>query len=317
MPEVITVRGPIPPEDVGFALPHEHFFLDLFSWPGAKLMSGAMGVVDPVLHWDTIVQELEEFKEAGGRTIVDMTLDTIGRNPEALKRLSETTGVNIVMGCGWYRHSFHPPHLEYTPTDQLAEELVREFEEGARGTGVRPGIIGEIGIEAAYPTASEERAFRAAARAHLRTGLSVTTHTSIVRGSGLDALQILLHEGVPPERIIIGHADSYPQLDYLLALLSQGCYVQFDCIAFVYQPPSMQYSDVEMADLTIELVQRGYADRLLLSHDICNRSVLKRYGGDGYTCLHDRFLPLLREKGVEDEVIDLITAENVRRVLEV
>jgi phosphotriesterase-related protein len=313
----MTVSGPIPADRLGFTLPHEHLFLDTYSWPGGKSGSGALGIIDPVLDWDTVVDEVEAYRRAGGAAIVDLSLPAIGRAPDALRRVAETTGVHVVMGCGWYRDSFYPSDLNYRSTEELADELVREFEDGVGGSGVRPGVIGEIGVETTFPTAREERVLRAAARAHHRTGLAITTHTPI-RTSGRAALEILLQEGVPPERVIIGHADSYPVPDYLTSLLADGCYVQFDCVAWSYKSKAdMPFGPQELADLTVDLVRRGFGDRLLLSHDVSNRALLKRYGGDGFTCIAERFLPLLRDAGLEDEAIGALTVDNPRRALAV
>jgi phosphotriesterase-related protein len=309
------VLGPVAPGELGFTLPHEHVFLDLWSWPGSKSVVGLLGIFDPDLDWAMMQSEVEAYRAAGGRSLVEVSLAQIGRAPEALKRLSQVTGVHIVMGCGWYRDTFYPDEIHYRPTDALAEELVHEIQHGAAESGIRPGIIGEIGFEAEYPTAREERVFRAAARASLRTGLAITTHTNI-RTSGLEAMKILRQEGVPPDRIIIGHADCYPHYDYLIALLRQGCYVQFDCISFLYKSPyDMPLSADGMAGLTLRLVREGYAGQLLLSHDICHRALLRRYGGTGYTGLQERFLPLLAAHGVNVEAVHTLTVANPARVL--
>jgi phosphotriesterase-related protein len=313
----MTVSGPVPADQLGLTLPHEHLFIDTYSWPGGKSGSSALGIIDPLLDWEAVVAEINDYREAGGGAIVDLSLPAIGRAPEALRRIGETTGVHVVMGCGWYRDSFYPSDMNYRSTDEIADELVREFEDGVGRTGIRPGVIGEIGVETTFPTAREERVLRASARAHHRTGLAITTHTPI-RTSGRAALEVLVQEGVPPERVIIGHADSYPVPEYLVSLLEDGCYVQFDCVVWSYKSRAdMPLGPEELADLTVDLVGRGYGERLLLSHDVSNRALLKRYGGDGFTCLTDRFLPLLRKSGLDDETIGLITVENPRRALAV
>jgi phosphotriesterase-related protein len=310
--EIMTVTGPVAPGELGFTLPHEHVFFD--TWTGGGTGGGQL--IDPVLEWDIMVAELEAYRRGGGATLIDLTLREIGRNPAALRRIAESTGVNIVMGCGWYIDPFHPDYTNYRSADEMASELVDEIENGVDDTGVRPGIIGEIGCAAEYPTAREERAFRAAARAHLQTGLAISTHTP-VRTSGREVLAILTQEGVPPDRVIIGHADTYPVLDYLMDLLATGCYIEFDCIGWIYNAPvdMLPCTPDQLAALTVELVQRGHADRLLLSQDVCHRSLFRHFGGDGFTCVSERFLPLLREKGVDEESITMITIENAPRVL--
>ena len=315
MTRIMTVQGPISPQDLGVTLPHEHLFVDVYSWPGGLINYGYNGIFDPLLDWDTMVAEVEAFQKAGGGTIVEVSLDQLGRDPSALKRLSEVTGVHIVMGCGWYRESYLPDFIDTTSTDRLAEMLVAEIVHGVGDTGVRPGVIGESGFETDCPTAREERVLRAAARAQLRTGLAITTHT-VVRQSGLEALKILRQEGVPPGRIIIGHADCYPVWDYWRQVLDQGCYLQFDDVGYYFSPDLWLLKNAqEMAVMIARLVRDGYAQRLLLSHDICHRSLLKRYGGGGYACLFERFLPLLKENGVDDAAIHTMTVENPRRVL--
>ena len=264
---------------------------------------------------------MEAFKSAGGSTIVDVGVPAIGRDPHSLAKLSQETGVHIVMGCGWYRESYHPVDLGDRPPEQLAEELVVELEYGVGDSGIRPGIIGEIGFEAEIPTPNEEKAMRAAALAHRKTGAAITTHTCVGR-SGVEALKILKEESVPPDRIVIGHADCYPDKRCLLALLAEGCFVQFDCIAFYFLAERgidvgwvMSKTAEEMADLTVDLIRSGYLKRILLSHDLCHKGLLKVSGGVGLTGLMDAFFPLLRERGVKDAELTEITARNPGRVL--
>src|SRR5262249_23483894 len=149
--------------------------------------------------------ELAALHAAGGRTVVDLTLDEIGRDPAALRRVSEATGMAIVMGCGHYRDPYlDRDWFDRMAVDDIAAELVREIEEGVRGTGVRAGMIGEIGADRAWISAAEERSFRAAARAHRRTGLTITTHAARWP-VGLAQVALLTEEGVDPGRIIVGH----------------------------------------------------------------------------------------------------------------
>jgi len=200
--------------------------------------------------------------------------------------------------------------IYYRPTDELAEELIYEIQHGIADTGIPPGVIGEIGADGYHLTAKEERCLRAAGKAQRQTGLAVTTHMP-KRGVAMEALDILEEHGVPPDRVIIGHADGYEVLEYQVALIKRGAHVEFEII----RPHYPFARTVSTLDLTADLVRLGYADQILLSQDICSKSLLRRYGGGGYDYLVTDFLPQLREKGVSDEALHTITVENPKRVL--
>lgn len=307
----MTVRGPVSPGEIGFTLPHEHTRCVLWHVPNRWDYWELVG------EEDRIASELEPFREAGGSCLVDVTLDAIGRDPERLRRLSETTGLHIVMGCGWYREAYYPPaaRIDHRTVDDLAEVLVREAESGVRGTGVRPGIIGEIGTDKPWLSAQEERVFRAAGRAARRTGLAVTTHAAN-SDVGVAQLRVLEEERVDPGRVVIGHTDSYPRLDYFLALIERGANIQFDFLGMAFTPLE-RHGEPRLIALLLDLLDRGHAERILLSQDVCHDSQLRSYGGNGYTYLQDAFLPRLRTAGVPDEAIEQMTVLNPRRLLTV
>ena len=312
MAHVMTVVGPIDPDDMGFTLPHEHIFIDLTLWPGGKTFAGEDAIIDPMRHTELMVEELAAFEAVGGRGLVELTVRNMGGDIRALKRIAEATGLHIVAGCGWYRDSYIDDSIHHRPTGELAEDLIHEIQHGIAGTGIRPGVIGEIGADGYHLTAKEERCLRAAAKAQRVTGLAITTHLP-KRGVAMEALDILEEHGVPPDRVIVGHADGYEVVDYHVALVKRGAYVEFEIIR-PYYPFARTISTL---DLTADLVRLGYADRILLSQDICSKSLLRRYGGGGFGYLATDFLPQLRAKGVGDEVIHTITVENPKRVLAV
>ena len=307
-PRVMTVTGPIPPERVGFTLPHEHTGIALWHVP------------DRWDYWEltpdepTIADELADFRRRGGSTLVDLTLPGVGRDPERLRRLSTRSGVQLVMGCGWYRGAYYPPEarIDERTVDDLAGELVAEFRDGVAGSGVRPGIIGEIGTEKPWLSALEERVHRAAARAALATGMAITTH-AVMSPVGLAQLRIFTEEGVDPGRVVIGHADSYPNLDHYLAILDQGANVEFDFIGHRFG--TEEAAEPRLVELIVELLERGHGPQLLLSQDVCHNSQLKVNGGFGYSYLQQHFLPTLRTAAVGEGEIGLMTVENPRRIL--
>jgi phosphotriesterase-related protein len=197
--------------------------------------------------------------------------------------------------------------------DDIADELVREATEGVGDSGIRPGIIGEIGTDKPWVSAIEERVHRAAARAARRTGLAITTH-GVLSAVGLDQLRIFEDEGADPTRVVIGHADSYPRMDHFLAILERGASLEFDFLGMSFTPTE-RHGEGRLVQLLCELIGRGHADRILLSQDVCHDSQLTRYGGNGYTYLARTFLPRLREAGVSDTEIETMTVANPRRIL--
>src|SRR5258708_28766976 len=162
--DVMTVTGPVGRDELGFVLPHEHVFIDLVrEYRGSGLLNDE----------HLACQELGALKAAGGGTLVDLTPDEIGRDPAALRRVSEATGISIVMGCGHYRDPYlDRGWFDRTPVDVIADEIVRDITEGGRGTGGRAGIIGDIGDESRYISDADGRSLRAASRAHLTTRLT-------------------------------------------------------------------------------------------------------------------------------------------------
>lgn len=301
MPAIHTVRGPIAPEELGRTLMHEHILCDLYRISGNP---------DHLLNdEDLAIEELVYLAEAGGTALVDCTTPDMGRKPSSLRRISEETGLHIIMGTGWYRQPYYPAEIDRLSTNAIADRMIHELTEGVEGTDICAGIIGEIGVNLDYATAQEERVLRAAARAQRETGAPLTTHASM-HPVGLVQLEILAEEHVDLSRVIIGHCDTYLDLDYHLAILEAGVYVQFDTVGRVHMQP-----DERRAEALVELLRRGWGERLLLSSDRCHRSDLHAFGGAGYDVVFTRFFEMLREWGVSEAEIDLMTLENPRRVL--
>ena len=310
MAHIQTVLGPIEPTALGFTLPHEHTQIALWHiqsrWDYWQLTRD-----EPV-----ILAELARYRDAGGSGLVDLTLPGVGRDAAWLRGLAEASSLHIAMGCGWYRTAYYPPEarIEGRSVDDLTDELVREFTDGVGETGVRPGIIGEIGTDKPWVSPAEERVHRAAARASRRTGMAITTH-AVLSDVGLAQLGIFEEEGADPGRVVIGHADSYPVLEHHLAIIGRGANVEYDFIGMPW--PRERHGESRTVELVCELLERGHADRILLSQDVCSDDQLKRYDGAGYTYLMDTFLPRLRAAGVSDAEIETMTVANPRRLLTV
>jgi predicted metal-dependent phosphotriesterase family hydrolase len=297
----MTVRGPVPADRLGVVAMHEHLVCDLFHvnrQPDFLMNDEA-----------TAGDELRRFKEAGGGTLVDLTTRDLRRDPAALRRISEAVDVHVVMGGGWYRQLTYPPSIDSRTVNDLADEMVRDVCEGADGSGIRSGILGEIGSDREYVSGQEERVFRAVGRAQRRTGVAVSTHTSF-SPVGLQQLDILVEEGADPRRVVIGHCDTYLDRAYHQAILERGAYVQFDGVG-----RAANFPDARRLKALVELIERGHAERLLLSSDVCRRSDWHAYGGVGYDYCLREFVPLLKAADVPADVIQLLLVDNPRRVL--
>ena len=190
-PVVMTVLGPVAGTALGVTMPHEHVLCDLWRVtrdPRHYMVDGPLAV-----------EEVGRFRAAGGGTLVDCTTRQFGRDPMGLRTVARATGVHIVMGCGWYREPFYDRSIYEGSVADIAAAIEREILDGVDGTGIQPGIIGEIGTDLHYISPAEERVFRAVARVQKRTGLSVTTHTARCP-VGLAQLDLLAEEGVDLRR---------------------------------------------------------------------------------------------------------------------
>ena len=303
-----TVLGPIACEKFGVTLMHEHTFCDAWEWGGRLEYNST--VDDEGL----LVEELGAYRNAGGAALVDVTTIGIGRNPIGLQQLAEATGLHIVMGAGWYRERVYPPYVTELSTHQLADMVIKEFKDGIDGTGVRPGVIGEIGTERFYISPAEERVFRACARAQLEIGAAITTHTTHFGDLALEQIDILTDEGVQRDRIIIGHLGERRNAKDVLAVAAKGVYVQIDHVG---RPASAgTQPEIQRARNVVETVRAGYLERVLISMDICANSLMHWNGGHGYDYLLVKFVPMLMDLGLTQTEIQTIIVENPQRVLD-
>lgn len=318
-----TALGAIPTDQLGPTSSHEHLFLNMM-----RERRGDGLLVDEAL----MCNELEVFASQGGGTIFDLTTAelTVGsaaessanftaatsgqtRSPEnvaAIQRVSERTGVNVVLGAGRYRD----PYLDRAFVDRssvadLAHEIVRDLEEGIPGTTARAGLIGEIGADKWYVSATEERSFRAAARAHLRTGAPIYTHAARWKVA-LAQIELLTEEGVNPGSIAIGHVDTVPDAGFCLELARRGVYVGIDTINSS-TPHEVSFRVAQV----VALHRAGYGDRVLLGHDVCLVSQLRAFGGNGFGFLLDGFRAALRQHGVTDGEYQLMVEDNPARFI--
>ncbi len=229
----------------------------------------------------------------------------MGRQPEALApRLRGTRPAPDRLACGRYREPWFEPDFERRSTVDLGRLLVDEIENGIEDTGVRPGIIGELGADRDFVSSAEERVLRAAAMAQAATGLAITLHARASR-VGMDQLAILEDAGADLRRVIVGHCDTVPDPDFHEALARRGAWVEFDTIR-----GKVPMVAGRRLDFIREVRRRGYLDRLLLSQDTCALSHLQAYGNTGYDYLATGFLELLRDEGLSPEELHLLFVRN-------
>jgi phosphotriesterase-related protein len=345
--KVLTVNGPIDPQSIGTTIMHEHIFID-FNLPDADLArwqaadrtppsaATAVGVYNRPLTMDkldlvllgypnkdnwyltdeqTAIDELMEFKRRGGDTIVDVTSIGLGRDPQALSRVASATGLHIVMGASWYRKSWHPADMDRRSVESLTDEIVRDVTVGVGESGIRSGIIGEVGTQGDPLTPNEIKAIKASGRASRLTGAAVTLHTSAQLHQQPKILDLLAGEGADLRRVVVGHSNPIAtDRQFLTQILDRGSYIQFDLLG---RNPTVRsrVTDTDVANAIVELIKAGYTDQILLSQDVCTKIQLKAYGGTGYSFIVEQFIPYLKRLGVTDQQIDRMMVANPRRVL--
>ena len=299
--KVMTVRGLIESEEMGITLPHEHLLFH--HTPDDIVLS------DPILA----AEELMEFSRAGGNTVVELTNLGIRRDATGLRYISDKTGVNIVMGCGYYKDQWHPPDMDEKTVAEIAEEMVKDITDGVGNTGIRAGIIGEIGIS--NLTANEKKSIIASAKAQLETGVAINLHFDIGTKEELrmHVLNILEGEGVDLNRVITCHFRAcMDEINYHERMAQRGTYVEFDL--FGHETPFLSVYEQESATIK-ELIGRGFLEKILISQDVCYKKCLITNGGWGYAHILNNVVPKFKENGITDEEIRIIMVENPKRVI--
>ncbi|UTF55682.1 phosphotriesterase family protein [Natronosalvus rutilus] len=349
--KAITAEGPVNPENLGITLPHEHLFSswgpEKFDTPESayerKLAREPISLDNlwyvrrnPTQHQGNLrlesmedaVKEVMHFYRAGGDTIVDVTPKGTSADPVRVRGVGRETDLNFVHGTAFYTYDSHPDRIGDITIDELAEEFVSDVSEGINDTSVRAGIIGEIGTSGDIHE-QEKRVLRAGARASLETGAPVSVHPPSNRNPewppsrrALQVLDILEEEGLPLDRVVICHMDQSKWLggsmEYQRQILDRGAYVEFDLFGhdlYFAHAKDAQPSDVDRAGYVAELVEDGYADQLLLSHDIFLKHLLRTYGGHGYAHILTNVVPMFDGAGVPDEVVEQILTTNPQRML--
>jgi phosphotriesterase-related protein len=339
-----TVLGPVDGESLGITSCHEHLLWDLssiFNEPESARerelahqpvqMSNLYWVrANPHSNVDNLLQTEEElaiseslpFKNAGGRTIVELTQTGMSRNPVGLARIARATGLNIIMGSGYYIGKSHPPDLDSKTEEDIAREIVNDITTGVGDTGIHSGIIGEIGCSVPL-TKNERKVLRASAMAQRQTGAPMNVHPSMSDDLVMENIKILKDAGADLSRVAISHIDGFEYSPVTrMKILEEGCYVSYDGFGqLVYHFLVMDrvlngHSDIQRINDIIEMIDAGYINQIQIAQDFCFKSCLAAYGGYGYAHILNNLLPFMRAKGITDRNIHTLLVENAKRFLE-
>ena len=338
---VHTVLGPVHPAELGFTTTHEHLYVD-FSFmyrpaqdsPSPELTDAPITIENlgwirrnyysnrsnlTLMDLNTAIGEVRRYSEVGGGAIVDATTKEIGRNPGALAQMSRESGVHIIMGAGFYIAAVHPEDMDERSVDDLAREIIGDIVDGVEGSGVRAGIIGEIGCT--WPLAPNERkSLSAAVIAQGETGAAILIHPGRHPEAPLEILEVLANGGAEISRVIMGHLDrTVFDFEALQGIAASGCFLEWDLFGNEgsYYPLAEidMPSDAQRLGFIRRIADAGYSDRIVIGQDVCTKHRLVKYGGHGYGHILENIVPKMRRKGFSEDVIRAITVGNPARIL--
>jgi len=332
--KAVTVTGEVESSALGVTLPHEHLNCDsrflctdkslpdrpITDIPLEEVRRQPMRFLHNLDMRDESVarDELLKYALQGGRTLVDVTPEMgASRDPLLLRRLSVATGVNVIMACGWYVDAAHSEWVRSATPEELAAALVAEIEAGVGATGVRAGVIGEIGTGDPM-TAGEERVVFAAALAHLETGCPINVHMAAGCREVHRVLDTMSSAGLADfSRVVISHMDVQIDLSQQREVIARGAMVEYDTFGHESYPDSRGYmmpSDRQRTEALAELVSEGHGGSLLVSHDVCLRSLWSAYGGKGYTNLLTTGRLQALSAGISEAAFDALLTDNPARI---
>ncbi|HOO73800.1 MAG TPA: hypothetical protein PLS66_00775 [Tepiditoga sp.] len=284
----------------GYTYMHEHMRLDL---------SGVKKDQDCNLDcYDETLEEIKELFSMGIKNIVEVTNIGMERDISYINRLGEKSGMNFIVSTGFYKEPFLPEYVYEKNEKELAQIMISEIEKGIDNTGVKAGIIGEIGTSNNEIKDSELKIFKAASIAHLETGKPITTHTTLGT-MGKEQIKIFREYGVDLNKVIIGHTDLTGDEGYIEDLINKGVYVEIDTIGKI-----KYLSDEKRLDIVNKLCSKGYSERMVLSMDITRKSHMKKFGGIGYTYLMNYFIPELLKMNVKNNDIENMLRYNPLKI---
>ncbi|HEV8308644.1 MAG TPA: aryldialkylphosphatase [Methylomirabilota bacterium] len=335
--QIQTVLGPLAAEEIGVTLPHEHLLIDfavMFAEPAvASDRARAWAPVSlEILGWvrqnfnanlDNLrltdervaADEIRLFQNAGGRTVIDPTPPSLARDPRALARIARATGLNIVMGAGYYVAASHPADMDQRTVGDLVRELVTDVTVGAGDTGVSAGLIGEIGCTWPWRE-NEKKVVRAAVIAQRETGAPLMIHPGRHPRAPMEIAEFVQKEGGDLRRTIMCHiCRTIADIKAVIDLAQTGMWIEYDLFGsensyYPYNPSFDMPNDGGRMAHVLALMEAGHRGQILLSHDIAYKTALVKYGGHGYHHLLVNVVPRLRAKGVDDAGLRQLLVEN-------
>ena len=341
--KVQTVLGLIDGDELGLTLPHEHLLLDLtvrFKLMEESVTARTMAEKPLTLDmagWirfhlfenrdnlllndeELAIKEIMRFKLARGKSVVDVTNWGIGQDPQAMARIARATGLNIIMGTGYYTmDSGCAEVLARKTEDEIYQDIINDIMTGT--DGICAGIIGEIGADSWPLHDIEIKSLRAAAKAQRATGAGLTIHPGRLDESPLQIVDVVKKAGADMSRVVIEHIDRTAYtFETMVEIAKAGCYLEFDCFSMEgYYPRRYGVFDIpndaQRVNYIIRLIEMGYLNQILIATDTAMKYRLMAYGGPGYAHIPENVIPWMRDKGMPEEVIRTITEENPKRIL--
>lgn len=344
MKEIYTIKGPRDLSTYRRICAHEHLLLDMTheavepkTEEERELFYGEvcmerLGLLrrNPYVVRDNLilddeqdaVNELRFLEKHDVGLFLDLTPIGLGRDVRKLQWISERTNIDLVVGTGFFVHDALDEASSALSIDEMADIMVREIEVGIDDTGIRAGVIGEVGVsEKIYPV--ERRSLLAAAKAHCKTDLPIYLHTYPWSWAGLEAVQLLMENGVAPKSICVCHIDVTFDVEYLHRLLDLGVYIEFDNFGkeFYFEAQDGAFAggpfatDVERVRMLRTLAEEGYGPQIMIANDVCLKASLHKYGGWGYDHIFENIVPMMRQEKLPADVITQIVDINPIRFL--
>ena len=336
--KVQTVLGPIDPDQLGVTLTHEHLLVDLseitpgqpsaaserdiYHRPVSAELAGLLRQYawpnrdnSRLLDIATATREAQLYRMHGGDSMVDATSIGIARDPLALARISRAAGVNVIMGASYYVDAAHPPEVAAMDEDDVVRRIVGDLTEGVNGTGIRSGVIGEVGCS--WPlTENERKVLRASGRAQRLTGAPLLIHPGRDETAPLEIIDVLAGVGADLGHTIMGHLDRTVFVrDTLDEIAESGCFLEWDLFgreqSYYWANPKIDMpGDGKRMDDIAWIAQRGYGDRVVLAHDVCSKDRLFQKSGHGYHYILARVVPRMLARGFDRDAVHRMLVDN-------
>jgi phosphotriesterase-related protein len=342
--KVQTVLGEVEPGSLGITLTHEHLLIDMRIYFQMPEEASERWLVDQPVTMELLgklrsrfytnkanqqllderfaIEEVLKYRYAGGNSLVDTTSIGIARDPLALARISRATGLKVIMGASHYVPEAHPVDMDERSEESIAQRIIDDVTVGVNDTGVKSGVIGEVGNHTPL-TENMRKVLRASAHAQVETGAPILIHPGIHPDTPLEIIKVLTGAGAKAENIIMGHLDNIRPMSAIKELADTGCYLEYD--RFGSEDTSGSYrsgdyetssvSDVQRMESIEELISGGYGERITIAHDVCLKVDNTAYGGKGYAHILESIVPRMRNRGFTQDQLDNILIHNPARAL--